>query len=349
MQRSLNMTESSAAADVSGEQGVLLAFMREMTEQRREAREQRLALEKAHEEARKERTSEHRWRIIFQLLIFGVPALMAVAYFLFFLFSAGFRLGPFGNVVGVVRIAGPIAAEEAASADKVIPALEKAFSSSNVKGVVLSIDSPGGAPVEAERIYTAIEQLKTKHKKPVVAVINNLGASAGYMIAVHADKVIAGKYSIVGSIGAIMDQMNYEGVLRKVDVKHRVFASGPMKNFLNPFSPPDPAVDAKAQELVNQLAKAFEGEVRNKRGARLKDGIDIATGEVWTGQQAKEIGLVDHVGTIEEYVEANLGGLALHNFGPERSQSLASVLRGAFSGSWSAPTGGFGEAIPSVR
>lgn len=343
----IDSTQPPSEATVDS--NVFLAFMREVKEQRREAREQRLSLEKAHEDARKERKSEHRWRVVFQLLVFGVPALMAIAYFVFFLFSAGFRLGPFGDVVGVVRIAGPIAAEEAASADKVIPALEKAFTSSNVKGVVLSIDSPGGAPVEAERIYTAMEQLKAKHPKPLVAVINNLGASAGYMIAVHADKVVAGKYSIVGSIGAIMDQMNYEGVLRKVDVKHRVFASGPMKNFLNPFSPPDPAVDKKAQDLVNHMAKAFEGEVRKKRGARLKDGVDIATGEVWTGQQAAEIGLVDQVGTIEDYVQANLNGLAIHNFGPERAQSLASVLKGAINGHWAGPSGVLGEGIPSVR
>ena len=139
------------------------------------------------------------------------------------------------------------------------------------------------------------------------------------------------------------------GVLRKVDVKHRVFASGPMKNFLNPFSPPDPAVDKKAQDLVNHMAKAFEGEVRKKRGARLKDGVDIATGEVWTGQQAAEIGLVDQVGTIEDYVQANLNGLAIHNFGPERAQSLASVLKGAINGHWAGPSGVLGEGIPSVR
>lgn len=332
------------------EPNVLLAFMREMNQQRAEMREQRLAYEKAHEDARQERKTEHRWRIIFQMLIFGVPAVMAIAWFVLALFSAGFRVGPFGSVVGIVRIVGPIAAEEAASADKVIPALEKAFSNRNVKGIVLSIDSPGGAPVEAERIYTAMEELKAKHPKPVVAVINNLGASAGYMIAVHADKIVAGKYSIVGSIGAIMSQLNYEGVLRRVEVKHRVFASGPMKNFLDPYGPPNPAVEAKAQDLVNNLAKSFEGEVRKKRGPRLKDGIDIATGEVWTGEQALSIGLVDHVGTIEGYVQSNLEGLSLHDFGPERAQSFGSLLRGAFSGLWPGAGGAGGlHGIPSVR
>jgi protease IV len=332
------------------EPNVLLAFMREMNQQRSEMREQRLAYEKAHEDARQERKTEHRWRVIFQMLIFGVPAVMAIGWFVLALFSAGFRFGPFNNVVGIVRIVGPIAAEQAASADKVIPSLEKAFKNGNVKGIVISIDSPGGAPVEAERIYTAIQDLKAKHPKPVVAVINNLGASAGYMIAVHADEIIAGKYSIVGSIGAIMGQLNYEGLLRKVDVKHRVFASGPMKNFLDPYGPPNLAAEKKAQEVVNNLAKSFEGEVRNKRGTRLKNGIDIATGEIWTGEQALKIGLVDHVGTIEGYVHSNFDGLALHDFGPERTQTFASLLQSLLTGLVpGAGTAGGGHVIPSVR
>jgi protease-4 len=328
---------------------VFLAFMHEMNEHRRETRETRLAYERAHDDARNERKSEHRWRLAFQLLVFGVPALMAIAYFVFFLFSAGFRFGPFGNVVGLVRIVGPIASQEPASADKVIPALQKAFASPNVKGVVLSIDSPGGAPVEAERITTSIAELRAKYPKPVVAVINNIGTSAGYMIAVHADQVVAGKYSIVGSIGAIMDQLNYDGILRKLDVKHRVFASGPMKNFLNPLSPPDPAIDAKAQDLVDHMAIAFEAEVRGKRGDRLKQGVDIATGELWTGQQAAQIGLVDSIDTVEGYVRQHLGGLDLHDFGPQRTQSISALLNSVLSAINLSASSGISDRFPTIR
>ena len=107
---------------------------------------QRVALVEERKEAAKERKSENRWRRGFQLLVFGTPLL----YFFFFLSSAGFGLGPFSDVVGVVKVHGEIASGRLASADKIIPALERAFESEHVKAVVLSIDSPGGAPAEAE-------------------------------------------------------------------------------------------------------------------------------------------------------------------------------------------------------
>jgi protease IV len=191
--------------------------------------------------------AERRWKMVFQAMVFGFPVLLGVGYFLFFLSTTGFRWGPFGSVVGVVRIEGAISANERASAEAILPLLEKAFSNSSVKAVVLSIDSPGGAPVESERIYTALGTLKKKHPKPVVAVINNIGASAAFMIALHADKIIAGKYSLVGSIGAIIAPWQFDRAIAKVDISQRVYASGKLKAFLNPFTPVSPEVDAKAQ------------------------------------------------------------------------------------------------------
>ena len=130
----------------------------------REMREQRQSFERSAELAAKERKAERRWRNLFQAMFFGAPVLLGLLYFLFFLNSTGFRWGPFGNVVGVVRIEGPIGATERASAENIIPILEKAFGNPNVKGVVLHIDSPGGAPVEAERMSTAINGLKATHR-----------------------------------------------------------------------------------------------------------------------------------------------------------------------------------------
>jgi protease IV len=151
--------------------------------------------EHLHSELRElvhERRSEHRWKIIFQLLVFGGPVLFGVVYLLFFTSAMGFQWSPFGTVVGVIQIDGAITPTGTASAKRILPAIEKAFTYPNVKAVVLSIDSPGAAAVEAERIYRAIENLKKKHDKPVVAIINNVGASAAYMIAMHTDRVYAG-------------------------------------------------------------------------------------------------------------------------------------------------------------
>ena len=291
-----------------GQTGLLLELMREM-------RGQRESFQVAQTLAAAERRSEHRWRMLFQALVFGLPVVLGIVYLLFFLSSTGFRWGPFGEVVGVVRIEGPISSADRASADSIVPLLEKAFANPSVKAVVLSIDSPGGAPVEAERIYTAISSLKRKHHKPVVAVINNIGASAAFLIAVHADKIIAGKYSLVGSIGAIIAPWQLDRALAKYDVSQRVYASGKLKAFLNPFTPVTPEVDLKAQKLVDQLGTYFLDEVKARRGAHLKAGIDVATGEIWAGPEAKDIGLVDSIGTLDQYV-AETWGVQTYDFGP---------------------------------
>lgn len=241
--------------------------------------------------------------------------LIGVIYFLFFLSSTGFRWGPWGDVVGVVRIEGQIAANEAASAEQVIPPLIKAFENPNVKAVVLSIDSPGGAPVEAERIYSTLDSERQRHKKPVVAVINNLGASAAYMIAAHADRIIAGRYSLVGSIGAIMAPWQLDKAIARFDVARRIYASGRLKAFLDPFTPVTPEVDAKAHQLVDAMGQTFLADVKRARGSRLRPGVDYATGEVWAGTQAKEIGLVDAIGTLDEVV-ATTWNLKPYDFGP---------------------------------
>ena len=304
-------TPPGSQADVTsqhGQTGLLLELMREM-------RGQRESFQEAQRLAAGERKTEHRWRMLFQALVFGLPVVLGIVYFLFFLSSTGFRWGPFGDVVGVVRIEGPISSTNRASADSIVPLLENAFANPSVRAVVLSIDSPGGAPVEAERIYTAIGALKRKHQKPVVAVINNIGASAAFLIALHADKIIAGKYLLVGSIGAIMSPWELDRAIAKYDVSQRIYASGKLKSFLNPFTPVTPAVDMKAQKLVDQLGTYFLDEVKARRGVRLKAGIDVATGEVWAGPEAKEIGLVDAVGTLDDYV-ANTWGVQTYDFGP---------------------------------
>lgn len=295
----------SSASDTSD---VMLTLVREMGAQRE-------AWTLEQQAAAKERRSERRWRMLFQSLFFGAPILLGILYFLFFLSSAGFKWGPWEKVVGVVNIEGKIDATGLASADKIIPALEQAFSNKNVQAVVLKIDSPGGAPVEAERIYSAMAALKKKYPKPVVAVINNLAASAAYMIAMHADQVVAGKYSLVGSIGAIMETLDLSKAMAKLEVSQRVYASGNLKSFLNPFVPPTAEGDKKANDIVNQMGKTFVDELRSVRGKRLNPTTNYATGELWGGSEALSLGLVDKIGTLDEIVATNWG-LKIYNFGP---------------------------------
>jgi protease IV len=226
--------------------------------------------------------------------------------------------------VGVVKVEGQISSTaKLAAAKLVVPALKRAFEDDNVKRVVIYIDSPGGAPVEAERIMDAVAELRKKHPKPVQAVIGNLGASAGYMVALSADEIVSAKYSLVGSIGAILQSWDVHRVLEKYDVKAKTYASGSLKGMLNPFEPGTPEGDAKAQALVDELGRQFATLLKDRRGSKLTQPPGTyTTGEVWGGQDALALGLVDSNGTLETLM-AQHPDLKLVNFGPfERSSGL---------------------------
>jgi protease-4 len=261
-----------------------------------------------------DRKAERRSRIMkasIYFLIFGLPALLylgALAYI------NGVRWMPTQESIGVVRIEGEIGIGQTASAEQVIPAIKAAFESPKIKAVVLAIDSNGGSPVEAERITNAMATLKARHKKPVISVIGNSGMSAGYMIAMNADKVYAARYSLVGSIGAVMAAMDYHQALDRVGVTQRVYASGPLKAMLNPFLPTTAMAEQKAQALVDQMGAQFRADVAKFRPG-LPKGFEYGTGESWGGQEAQRIGLVDEVGTIDDVIEKTWR-LPAHDFGP---------------------------------
>ena len=262
----------------------------------------------------------HRWNLALKVVLIIGPIAGAAMYLAT---ATGFSFGPFGDVIGVVEIKGEIKDGALASADKIVPALEAAFKNSRVKEVVLKIDSPGGAPVEAERIISALVNYKEKYPKPVTAVIGNLGASAAYMAAMHADHIVAGKYSLVGSIGAILAPWQLDKAIAQVKVSQRVYSSGRLKAFLNPFTPLTTESDAKATELVNKVGGAFVEDLHQQRGRYLKADVDYGTGEVWSGMEAKSIGLVDEVGTIESVIGGR-GKLKEFNFGP-REEGFAGL------------------------
>lgn len=249
-------------------------------------------------------------------LVYATMFILPVVLYIGILaYGSGFRFGPGSDVVGIVRIDGQIASDSLASADRVIPALKKAFESPKVKAIVLSIDSPGGAPVESERIARMIDVYKVSNPKPVVAVINNVGASAAYMIALHADEIYAGNYSLVGSVGAVLAGWDFHKALARVDIQQRVYASGNLKAMLNPYLPMTPEADKKAQELVQQMGTRFVDEMRLQRKGKLKEGFNYTSGEVWGGPEAKQLALIDDIGTLDEVIKRKWG-LKTHDFGP---------------------------------
>jgi protease-4 len=249
----------------------------------------------------RERRSDRRWtqfkRALFAFVLLGGFGLSLYSV----LKSTGSILPAYdsGYKVGLVSIKGVIGQGQG-SADSVIPALKKVFEDARTEVVVLRIDSPGGSPSEAERIYSELERLKVKHNKPVEAVIDNVGASAAYLIAIHTDRITAGQYSLVGSVGAIMQYWNAADLAGKVGITQQTFASGSLKDMGNLVRKPTEVELAKGNELVTGIASVFASEVRARRGDRLKfDGAHLTTGEAWSGVDAKSGGLVDDLGTLE--------------------------------------------------
>ena len=199
----------------------------------------------------------------------------------------------------VIEIKGEIAEGADASAEFVNAALRTAFEDQGSKAIVLLINSPGGSPVQAGMMNDEILRLKAKHKKPVYAVVEETCASAAYYIAVSADQIFVDKASIVGSIGVLMDSFGFTGLMDKLGVERRLLTAGENKGFLDPFSPQSDKQRAFAQGMLNQIHQQFITVVKAGRGARLKETPEIFTGLFWSGQQAVELGLADHLGNLD--------------------------------------------------
>jgi protease-4 len=277
----------------------------------------------------KEQRVDRRWKTVRRVFIAMMIVSGLVLYAGTLAGSLGYRTLPSNDAVAVVPISGVISQGSAASAESVITVLERMFATDNVKGIVLLIDSGGGSPTEAERITRFIDKEQERTGKPVYAVCGSMCASAAYMIAIHADRIYAGEYSWTGSIGAIMKGWDAHRLMEKFDLGQRVFASGPLKDLMNPFTDMSQEMESKLGTLVNQTADTFSAEVTSMRGEALVQDRNLFTGEVWTGKESLELGLIDEIGTVEMVLDERFTGLPHHVYRPkERGNTLFDRLLG---------------------
>lgn len=200
----------------------------------------------------------------------------------------------------ILAIKGAIMPENANSADRVIPALQEAFKNEFAKSVIISINSPGGSAVQAGRIYDEILSLKKQYpEKPVYAVIDDIGASGGYYIAIAADEIYANRASLVGSIGVIASSFGFVDVMEKIGVERRTFTAGENKNFMDPFSPLSAGAKIFWDDILGQIHQQFIVRVKENRGDKLSSNPDLFNGLVWSGEQAVSLGLIDGLSSVE--------------------------------------------------
>jgi len=228
---------------------------------------------------------------------------------------------PSKDYVAVVNITGAIGQDHTARHAAINGALKKAFEEPRAKRVLLRIDSPGGRPNDSEAVINEMLRLKKLHNKPVDAVIENIGASAAYMIAVHADTLYMGRYSMVGSVGAMMDTWNLGKIVEKLEAERLTFVSGQYKDLLNPYRKIREDERAKVQSMVDGLAAVFADEVIARRDGKLTlSRAELTTGEVWIGDEAVKLGLADKIGTVNDV--AALHELEVRNVGPHEDRGF---------------------------
>jgi serine protease SohB len=186
--------------------------------------------------------------------------------------------------------------------------LDRAFGIRRAAAVALAINSPGGSPVQSHLIFRRIRELADEHKRPVLAFVEDAGASGGYMIACAGDEIIADPHSIVGSIGVVGGSFGFDKLIAKIGVERRLYTSGEHKAMLDPFLPEDPDDVERLKKLQRQIHEDFIALVKTRRGVRLQGPEnDLFSGEYWTGRRAMELGLVDAIGDLRGTLRERFG------------------------------------------
>src|SRR5215468_12078444 len=222
------------------------------------------------------------------------------------------RLRRGAAVVPVVRLSGVIGAvtplRPGMSLAGVAKMLERAFSTRNAKAVALSINSPGGSPVQSRQIYLRIRQLAVEKKLPVLVFVEDVAASGGYMIACAGDEIFCDPSSILGSIGVVGGSFGMQDLIKKIGVERRLYTAGEHKAMLDPFLPENPDDVARLKSLQREIHAIFIALVKASRGMRLKGSDDVLfTGEYWAGDTAVSLGLADGIGDLRSTLRARYG------------------------------------------
>jgi serine protease SohB len=218
-----------------------------------------------------------------------------------------------GPVVPVLRLAGVIGGAgglrgEGLAFHQLSGAIERAFKLRGAKAVALAINSPGGSPVQSALIADRIRALSTEKRIPVIAFIEDVGASGGYWLALAAEEIFADPNSIVGSIGVISAGFGFVEGMKRLGVERRVYTVGEYKSLLDPFRPEDPDGVARLKCVMEDCHESFRRWVRERRGERLKgEDKDLFEGQVWTGRRAREIGLIDGLGHLHAVLKERYG------------------------------------------
>jgi serine protease SohB len=214
------------------------------------------------------------------------------------------------TIVPVVRLSGIIGGgtsllRSGLSLHAIEGALTQAFASKSPM-VALVINSPGGAAVQSHMIYRRIRALAEEKNKRVVAAVEDVAASGGYMIACAADEIIVDQSSIVGSIGVISAGFGFKGLIDRIGVERRVYTAGTSKSMLDPFQPVREEDVARLKMMQEDVHAGFIDLVKSRR-PKLASDPDLFTGAFWSGRKGVAMGLADRIGELRTVMRERFG------------------------------------------
>jgi protease-4 len=230
--------------------------------------------------------------------------------------------------IAIVRIEGVIF-----NSKDIIKQLKKHKSNSTVKAIVLRIDSPGGGVGPAQEIHELVREIANQKEKKILVSMGSVAASGGYYIACPAEKIVANPGTITGSIGVIMEFPNIQELFKKIGLDTVVVKSGKYKDLGSPVRPMSKEEKRLIQGMIDNVYQQFVNAIAEGRNLPIEQVRQFADGRIFSGKQAKELGLVDELGGLEHTVElaAKLTGLdkkAFYRLEEEKQFELSEFLSG---------------------
>jgi signal peptide peptidase SppA len=236
--------------------------------------------------------------------------------------------------VPLIRLEGMIAAggrnSSALCLSRLEKLLDKAFADISAAAVAISVNSPGGSPVQSRLIHDRIRALAAEKEKTVLVFCEDVAASGGYWIACAGDEIFADPASIVGSIGVISAGFGFTGAMDRLGVERRVKTAGKSKLLADPFGPETEEQAATITRLMEAMHTQFIDHVKARRGEKLKDGAELFDGSVYTGAEALDLGLIDGLGEARSELKRRFGDkVRIRPLAPARGGVLSRFMGAA--------------------
>ncbi|MGH6815985.1 MAG: S49 family peptidase [Hyphomicrobiaceae bacterium] len=205
--------------------------------------------------------------------------------------------------VPVLRFSGPIGLatplRPGLTLSSAAAAIERAFGSSRTPSVALTVNSPGGSPVQSHLIFDRVRQMAKEKKKKVYVFCEDVAASGGYFLALAGDEIYADPSSIIGSIGVISASFGLDKAIARLGIERRVYTAGEMKGALDPFQPVKAEDVERLRDVQREVHDVFVGVVKDRRAGRLNGpSEELFSGAFWTARRALQLGLIDGMADI---------------------------------------------------